>query len=233
MEVISPETKCQECCKWFESPESLWKHRQSMHIECKLCPRANSFSTVEFLKLHIQKSHPTVNLCITEEGDRGSFPLYWYECQECDKLETRKSKMISPTDLKQHIEEFHGSKNFPCQFCNKEFTHRSTLFSHKKREHENLIASPNNGETQHIKCNLCPKANLFSTVEFLKQHVQKEHPFENAYDYACENGGKSKQTLYIYECLECSSWIGGRRKKKCTNVFKSGGNILGQSASKR
>lgn len=110
------------------------------HI-CRIC---NQFVPIGDIADHNHEHHGAVNdmTCIDcgkifkskrslfgHRKEKHSGTTEVHSCPECGKTFGRKS------NLKAHRESLHYGKKFPCQFCDRIFTNRSSMNQHIKKTH--------------------------------------------------------------------------------------------------
>jgi len=115
---------------------------QEFHI-CRIC---NQFVTAEMLPTHNAQAHGHIrDLTCMDCGklfkskrslfghrkEKHSGMLEVHSCPECGKSFGRKS------NLKAHRESLHYGKKFPCVYCERIFTNRSSMNQHIKKTHSN------------------------------------------------------------------------------------------------
>lgn len=80
-----------------------------------------------------------------------------------------------------------------CDFCDKMFKHRKTMYAHVRKVHDRDPLS-----TKNYKCDLCYKK--FTTIKTLHQHTQNFHN--------CDNNLKEiRQTRIICPLSECEEQL--------------------------
>ncbi|TRY74722.1 hypothetical protein TCAL_14545 [Tigriopus californicus] len=114
--------------------------QNEFHI-CRLC---NQFIPLSNIAAHNLENHGTMSdLTCTDCGkifkskrslfghkkEKHSGVTEMHACPECGKTFGRKS------NLKAHRESLHYGKKFPCQYCERVFTNRSSMNQHVKKTH--------------------------------------------------------------------------------------------------
>lgn len=114
--------------------------QNEFHI-CRLC---NQFIPLSAIAAHNLENHGTMSdLTCTDCGkifkskrslfghkkEKHSGVTEMHACPECGKTFGRKS------NLKAHRESLHYGKKFPCQYCERVFTNRSSMNQHVKKTH--------------------------------------------------------------------------------------------------
>ena len=159
VKVVHESNKEQLICTFCsKSVKNLKTHIQNFHNNkrnpyiCKYCPE--SFSMQKLLMQHISKEHPffKCELCdktIEQSAYKNHIDTVHKNkykvnspCQICPKI------LASAGSLKRHIEQVHEKEIFFCDTCDKAFTHKHTLQTHKKNIHE---------ESKKLKCEKCNK----------------------------------------------------------------------------
>jgi len=118
---------------------------QDLHI-CRIC---NQFVTADMLATHNATAHGHVQdlTCLDcgklfkskrslfgHRKEKHSGMLEVHSCPECGKSFGRKS------NLKAHRESLHYGKKFPCIYCERIFTNRSSMNQHIKKTHQGAAA---------------------------------------------------------------------------------------------
>jgi len=113
---------------------------QEFHI-CRIC---NQFVTADMLPTHNAQVHGNIRelTCMDcgklfkskrslfgHRKEKHSGMLEVHSCPECGKSFGRKS------NLKAHRESLHYGKKFPCIYCERIFTNRSSMNQHIKKTH--------------------------------------------------------------------------------------------------
>ena len=116
---------------------------QEFHI-CRIC---NQFVPADLLATHNTQAHGHIrDLTCMDCGklfkskrslfghrkEKHSGMLEVHSCPECGKSFGRKS------NLKAHRESLHYGKKFPCVYCERIFTNRSSMNQHIKKTHQTL-----------------------------------------------------------------------------------------------
>jgi len=119
---------------------------QDLHI-CRIC---NQFVTADMLATHNATAHGHVQdlTCLDcgklfkskrslfgHRKEKHSGMLEVHSCPECGKSFGRKS------NLKAHRESLHYGKKFPCVYCERIFTNRSSMNQHIKKTHQGTAAT--------------------------------------------------------------------------------------------
>lgn len=118
--LVQRRYQCEQCGKWFRRSSGRNEHVRMVHEGmrrilahgCSRCDRA--FATAKQLKWHVMDH--------TNERPFG--------CPICSKRFKRKNY------LERHMEIHTGEHHrFPCAFCGKQFTQRSSARMHEKTQH--------------------------------------------------------------------------------------------------
>ena len=124
--------KCDKCGKRFRAEPMLKTHVNAVHEKirhtCDQCGK--DFAYEYYLKLHKQKVHEGIN---TSEK----------QCKVCSKFTKNSSQ------LKVHMESVHEGKRYQCDMCDKDFSAKGALFTHKKEYHSEIV--------RKFPCGICNK----------------------------------------------------------------------------
>lgn len=129
---------------------------------CDLCDK--DYSRSDKLRKHMQNIHkiliPLKNAGIQINNT----------CEFCGKMFTKLSL------LDDHLIADHGGTPFQCNLCAHEcFAVRAELRQHMADHHSITATTPDSDKP--YTCNVCCKS--FARVEYLRNHVQKNHPGSN------------------------------------------------------
>ena len=139
------ETRCELCCKNFDSARNLQRHKRSVHegrkdYNCELCGK--SFATEFYLKTHTAKHKEgeefkcdSCTMSFFKEIDLSKHQFTVHEGHkdgQCGICSNGK-QFADWLDLKSHVYNVHemaGSKDHLCTLCGKSFKHSKTLRDH-------------------------------------------------------------------------------------------------------
>ena len=225
--------KCELCSVSFNTDKHLKIHIHFLHeksenkLHCEICDI--TFKTTQTAMNHFEEIH----LGIVKENQT---------CKYCGKtFESRKrsdGRDIARVNLRQHIRTVHEKHEKPkkvpisvkCDQCEKIFTTKEGLISHKRVIHEGFryectvcdyTCAQKNSLLRHTRivhegilhqCERC--GQVLTTEKGLQEHIMAVH--ENIREYQCEECGKyqvSKEKLSLhkrnvhgdkkYFCPEC------------------------------
>jgi len=145
---------------------------QEFHI-CRIC---NQFVTADMLPTHNAQVHGNIRelTCMDcgklfkskrslfgHRKEKHSGMLEVHSCPECGKSFGRKS------NLKAHRESLHYGKKFPCIYCERIFTNRSSMNQHIKKTHSTTGYPKDHSAAAAVaavaaaNANVGPEANLW------------------------------------------------------------------------
>jgi len=114
-------------------------------VICKLC---NSYVVTSMIDTHNRDVHGNMDRLICPDcgklftskrslfghkKEKHSGPVEVFPCVDCGKNFSRKA------NLKAHRDSLHFGKKFPCSFCERIFTNRSSMNQHIKKTHTDPI----------------------------------------------------------------------------------------------
>ncbi|CAH0596877.1 unnamed protein product [Chrysodeixis includens] len=132
--------KCKDCFKWFTKKDILNRHIMLRHVEslgsfeCRFCRMR--FKLGCYLRKHMQQHYTK------------------FECLRCH--------LICPLETSAVLhDEYHSGITKKCTFCDEEFRHSSTYYTHLRTH-----------RSEHV-CTLCGAS--FVSKAGLKQHQRVKH----------------------------------------------------------
>jgi len=114
-------------------------------VICKLC---NSYVSSSMIETHNRDVHANMDRLVCPDcgklftskrslfghkKEKHSGPVEVFPCVDCGKNFSRKA------NLKAHRDSLHFGKKFPCSFCERIFTNRSSMNQHIKKTHNDPI----------------------------------------------------------------------------------------------
>ncbi|XP_041354038.1 zinc finger protein 569-like [Gigantopelta aegis] len=166
--------RCTICGRCFESRESLYHHKKTMHIKsnnrfkCQLC--MNTYMTWSYLKKHHQRVH------YNREKAR-------FKCSYCPEAFPQRHM------LRMHVKKHTGQKDHVCDVCNKRFAELFVLNAHRK-----LVHFPE----KLYECVECQKK--YKSCAGLKKHMFS-HNAEKKYACHCGKTFSNPESLLHHEKL--------------------------------
>ena len=132
-------------------------HVQNFKMKCHLC---SLMLKKKSLAGHIIEVH---NIELRYDADKLNFPVYPYECTQCDFVCKRKN------DLERHHRAKHTSEEFICKECGKKFGYAKTLRRRMKFSHSSVVDNwkvESKVVTGFKNVIIWPLINELSTVDF-------------------------------------------------------------------
>ncbi|XP_059608718.1 zinc finger protein 709-like [Phlebotomus argentipes] len=167
---------CSKCALVFPSDRQLKRHRRMHKLMCSRC--GTSFETMELVHMHFEEYHPGEEAQILREQEPGQ--------GEIEEVSLHQDG----NDLSQAI---GVQKVHSCEFCGKEFNHKSHLVSHR------------NTHTKIFKCSKCPEV-CASERQLKKHRLIHKFPKEATSDEILETKPNVKQLQEeskSYSCKFC------------------------------
>ena len=123
--------QCEKCNIYCSDLQALKKHKKT-HVEnVKIkCHKCSLMLEKKSLAGHIVEVH---NIEFRYDADKRNFPVYPYECTECDFVCKRKN------DLERHHRAKHTLEEFICKECGKKFCYAKTLKRHMTSSHSSVV----------------------------------------------------------------------------------------------
>jgi Zinc finger, C2H2 type len=165
---INEKHRCDDCGKFYKTPQSLQHHIQSIHenlnLPCSQCKK--TFKTKLHLKNHVLSQHSEKVTCETCGKLISQGPLLAYHkwshlkkvCpfEECGKI-------FSIAQFNHHIESHQKPQNLPCPFCSTTCPTRHSLKTHIYNQHKREEL-----KCKVIGCNYSVRRKLY-----LKEHYMR------------------------------------------------------------
>uniref|UniRef100_A0A182JFW9 C2H2-type domain-containing protein n=1 Tax=Anopheles atroparvus TaxID=41427 RepID=A0A182JFW9_ANOAO len=107
--------QCEHCGKWLKNKICLRKHMQQhsdLRYQCSCCDYSTTNGQSMQSHLRVQHSDEKPHVCP--------------ECGKAFKLRC---------NLRSHMPQHTGERNFKCEFCSRQFVSNSNYYSHRKRIH--------------------------------------------------------------------------------------------------
>ena len=198
--------KCRTCKIEFCNLEEYRNHKKSVHpikntwnhlVQCTECDkqvlkrslRDHMMSHFKMPCPHCGKmvSERYLNKHIAEHEQIGS--EHYYHCDQCD-FKTKR-----PEGVKQHYDNIHAPKDYPCDICGEPHATEATLRNHVRRVHEKnkmvncpYCSKPFGGAylPYHIEqlhkgpvSTVCAFCSFETTDRInLEEHMRQQHPYE-------------------------------------------------------
>lgn len=173
--------KCSLCKAVLCSEGNLKRHQARFHgtkaFQCNICPKR--FPLKYSLQLH-QRLHTGLKpfkckICLRLFANRNNLRRHNVTCRSLEGSQILSNWLIDQSghfecyickfgavskyvDLKTHMKEHTGRKQFRCNICRRMFVHQSNLVKHM---HEHTMKKP-------YECDIC--ANTFTCSRNLKRH---------------------------------------------------------------
>ncbi|CAH8832308.1 unnamed protein product [Trichobilharzia szidati] len=169
--------QCPSCPALLSSVNAFTKHMRQKHsVKLYACHQCGwFFETLSQVFLHARRSH------VDPKKPERNPANFKFHCDQCDY------KTNNRVTMEHHKRSHAGEKPYVCEVCNKRFTQRTNMITHRNRHiHRDKI----------FRCEACDKA--FSSHDIYLSHLQtREHELREYFEVI------SSQQLSI-ECLGCS-----------------------------
>ncbi|KAJ8957980.1 hypothetical protein NQ318_001981 [Aromia moschata] len=199
--------ECQFCLKFNKDPQKTSKELQKRMWNCPYCPE--SFKYYPTYKNHV-KTHNNESFACTlsylrihMRNHTGETP---FQCNDCGKKFKRKDSLRY--HLGTHKEE---RKLFHCDLCNQGYTHRSSLFKHKRDIHSVTV------DRTTTSCKICE--------EKLEDKAFRLH--------------MKKHGVQVFKCRKCKEYIEGEevfeahKKIEMYSASTPGRELYGDDGNRR
>ena len=126
---------CTECNKQFKRNDHLKRHKlkhttdgeHRIRFPCTDCDR--TFSLAFKLAIHIKDSHQVLNEAPSNFDDDALDSEKLYTCANCPKTFRNNKQRY------KHTSSIHSGVTIKCEECDKQFSRKDKLTSHKKNKH--------------------------------------------------------------------------------------------------
>lgn len=179
--------KCNHCGKKFSNKDHLTKHIQTSHIgkslknQCEVCGK--SYEKRQHLFSHMRSHKSTVHLCEVcgKTVSLSAYPAHKrshasMNSHEVFQCDLCQKNFTNKLSLRTHKNSYHGALKFTCEVCGKQFTTMALMKHHQ---------SSHSGRRDHV-CQVCSRA--FSLKVTLRTHM-RIHTGEMP--YTCDKCGRS------------------------------------------
>ena len=225
--------KCQHanCSSEFTQKSSLNKHVKVIHgdvdkLQCEICDYAT-----------ISRAHLEAHVAGVHNKEKN------FKCDVCDKVYSRKHQLTnhikdkhdfdfegfrctknpscefmaqSQSALQFHIMKIHGSKNYNCEACGKQYDNRLSLYYHDRSVHKNI----------RYHCTECN--SNFSQKSSLTKHIENYHGEASKEVQKCDECGKILsciEKLRLHKRKVHSEWKAWHQCDKCEFKTKTPGSL--------
>jgi len=173
--------KCNFCNEKLQDKPSLRAHRLALHkdqlAESGLTGFVKNISCPYCDKMYKIQSDVNRHIVAAHKDKLSMHPeiKLRHSCAQCQENFFEKQNLLA------HNAVYHGDE-FQCEFCDKSFKHKGSLFTHVESTHKN---------EQHL-CEECSK--VFKTKHDLRHHMKKIHSSEPFFKYPCIHCKQGAQT---------------------------------------
>ena len=227
--------QCEYCEKSYGQRGNLKIHFLEHHNDflsdhkCNICKKVFPYKSDK--KSHILKQHPNSEEAQSEKASNNLSDVSFNEDeilnstkqddlmdQEIHQCEWCEETFVSKTDIKNHIQERHSTKETECKSCQTYFEDKAKLDDH--------ICS---GNTEAFKCNPCGD-KTFSHYQNLTRHVRVQHyGIKNLKCEKCDKAFAEKFNLRMH-VQKCTGELQGTDKPdtklhQCNSCEKSFGKL--------
>lgn len=136
---------CYHCGWLFECLNPLRKHIKKKHMTRKIVSPALRNSSYEISKCRLESGFVS-STCRRKTKTKKYLSKMCPHCDFCSSSSV--SPHVAKGNLKRHIMELHGQRQYPCEQC-------KTTFTRKQDRDEHIISKHTPKENWTFKCHLC------------------------------------------------------------------------------
>ncbi|XP_012154974.1 zinc finger protein 700 [Ceratitis capitata] len=208
--------RCEYCQKSFSSILELADHTKGCKFDCPLCLK--TFKKAGSYRAHTKRIHNRTVSSLKDSSDGTEIKDKPFKCSLCPRQYQRKSILRGHMKSKhdQNLDDFDDdTKLYACEYCDKRFKNRTSVYCHKSRKHRNMMSEKSgdrdnstiNGNEEieseypdFVKCKYCNREVEGSKIQYHeKRHIYAMNRKRNFLCSFCPREFNSEVTVKSHE----------------------------------